>query len=307
MDGIARRDLQGADIVEKAQVAEDENGRSYSRGGRAQGGCEHSVDPIGAAIAKQGSVAVRLSDESVEVAHRHAVAGMHGTTVRRQSHQLCNDLALEHRSFISEHRIERRARSRRCRKPRSEPRRYLRRVIKRLEQRVAQFNCPDLRYVRGYLKRIGPGSRLRDHQVGSARSRGEKLSEALGDGRIAKLDHGVRLISLAKRRVAEQDVVGIDDPRAVVMAGAKTRQWIGEDRPVEPLGQACNRAGGIRRRRGRTGYYQTSSAAAQFVGERANRIGWQTRTRGINSRVRRARFIRRDFAFTFALTDAPEP
>src|SRR5208337_2467156 len=88
--------------------------------------------------------------------------------------------------------------------------------------------CPDLRYVRGYLKRIGPGSRLRDHQVASARSRGEKLSEALGDGRIAKLDHGVRLISLAKRRVAEQDVVGIDDPRAVVMAGAKTRQWIGQ-------------------------------------------------------------------------------
>src|ERR1019366_1644313 len=107
-------------------------------------------------------------------------------------------------------------------------------------------------YVGGYLKRIGPGSRLRDHQVASARSRGEKLSEALRHGRIAELDHGVGLISLAKRRVAEQDVVGIDDPRAVVTPGTKTRQWIGEDRPVEPPREPRNRAGRVGRRRGRT-------------------------------------------------------
>src|ERR1019366_8778420 len=92
-------------------------------------------------------------------------------------------------------------------------------------------------------------------------------------------------------------------------ADTKTRQWIGEDRPVEPLGQARNRAGRIRRWRGRTGYYQTSIAAADHRGERADRIGRQTRARGINSRVRRARFIRREFAFafTFAFTDACKP
>ena len=223
----SRRDGQAADVVQEAEVAGDDRGRPAGRVGGADARGDQAVDAVGAAVAEEarrrprstagrppgrGSACSRRCRRARRRRRRRrGRAAAPGSVIAPAAGQLGRDRLARRALGLHPHR-RRRPLLAEARRPAS---RQLGRVGAQQRRRPASRLVPVAERVDDDLLGARPG------QPGAQRLARRQLAEA---------QHEVRRGGSAEPLVAQQQVVGGDDVRAVVGAAADLRGRLGEDR-----------------------------------------------------------------------------
>src|SRR5215212_1309620 len=93
---------QAIQVVQKGEVADEENDRSSGDGGCAECGRDDAVDSVGAAVAYDPQLSMISADEGVDVTDRHAVADDKGRTLGEKSRDFRGSAALEGILFLGQ-------------------------------------------------------------------------------------------------------------------------------------------------------------------------------------------------------------